>query len=324
MLILKDNFDKYLHRFAFAELKERYLILKRLKLFQGWSKESLTRLARLGYFKAIPEKTIIMRQGDQPSHFHILRKGIVKVTKTPSRFLELQEKKSQVENDIKRIETLYSYHHTLEPKHKLFDIHNQEEDNRFNNKRSKTENTRKRKPTSFERAKNYKTPTEEHLIQLKFSLQKITQSIQRLEAQCMVGKEAKIVYPVKDLLPLAYFGEECVIDPTEDCRSNGTFTTDLKSEFLRFHKVVFQSFEISDVFVSRWQAKATKYPQNLEIHQYFNENANWEKEKSRIFDFIKKTKWPISKRIIKDLGGGKQKIDDSLTENTPMFADFIA
>ena len=93
-------------------------------MFQGWSKESLTRLARLGYFKAIPEKTIIMRQGDQPSHFHILRKGIVKVTKTPSRFLELQEKKSQVENDIKRIETLYSYHHTLEPKHKLFDIHN--------------------------------------------------------------------------------------------------------------------------------------------------------------------------------------------------------
>ena len=98
--ILKPDFDRLLHRRAFERLKSRYIALKKVRIFQGWTLEELTRLVRLGQQKIIPRDKLLLRQTDQPSYLYILMRGSVKVTKTPSRIAELLQRKLQIETAV--------------------------------------------------------------------------------------------------------------------------------------------------------------------------------------------------------------------------------
>lgn len=186
MMLLKHDFDRLLSRHCFERLKARYIALRRLKLFQGWSTTELTRLARMSHVMSVPAKTTILQQSDKPAYLYVLLKGTCQVTKVPSRNAELIHKKMQIENQIMRIKTKYAYHHSIKPK---------------------------RQPKGDPRLA-YMTHTEIRHQELLQSLAKVEEDLRSLGREKSVDEHA-VKQDLRILTPPAIFGEEGILDPQQ-------------------------------------------------------------------------------------------------------------
>jgi len=188
LIILKHDFDRLqLARHCFEKLKSRYIRLRKMKLFVGWSKAEVTRIARMSHTKTIPAKTMILEQHEKPNHLHILLRGTCKVAKVPSPQAELIQKKLSIQNQIMRIKTKYSYHHSIKPK----------------------------SGTGL-------TATEARYQELTEELATITAELESLNREQAIN-DLSLKQEFHTLTSPAMFGEECIIDPQYGV-AQGSFT----------------------------------------------------------------------------------------------------
>jgi hypothetical protein len=60
---MKDDFDHYFRDACNALQKEKFQMLKRSKIFKGWSVDAIVRLCRMARMKTVPRCKEILKQG---------------------------------------------------------------------------------------------------------------------------------------------------------------------------------------------------------------------------------------------------------------------
>ena len=113
LLVLQQDFNKYMRKVCNDLQREKFQILKRSRIFKGWSTDAMIRLARLGRMKVIPRNTRVVEQNKQVENLYFLQKGIAKVFKYPDRCAQLVREKTLLLNELNLNRQMYSYHRCL-------------------------------------------------------------------------------------------------------------------------------------------------------------------------------------------------------------------
>jgi len=97
LLIMKDDFDKYFRDICNALQREKFQILKRSKIFKGWSVDAIVRLARMARMKLIPRLKNVVVQGEECDSMFFIARGICRVLKYPDRCSQVKREKEELQ-----------------------------------------------------------------------------------------------------------------------------------------------------------------------------------------------------------------------------------
>lgn len=113
------------------------------------------------------------------------------------------------------------------------------------------------------------------------------------------------------------FGEAAVLEPFRSL-AEGSVTTDTNCEVLMVHKTVLQrySYTRTDQFRVGVKAKAIIYPRDNKLVLNLREAEGWLVYRGETMKGIKKTRWPVNHRRIREVRGGTVIMDDLETKFT--------
>lgn len=113
------------------------------------------------------------------------------------------------------------------------------------------------------------------------------------------------------------FGEAAVLEPFRSV-AEGSVVTDTNVEVLCIHKTVLQRYPYTctDQFRSGVRLKSIIYPRDNKLVMNLNDAEAWLGFREETMKSISKTRWPVSKRRIREVRGGTVIMDDLETKFT--------
>ena len=309
--------------------REKFRILKRSKIFKGWSTDAIVRLARLAKMVVIPRNVEVVKQGEKVEHVHFIYKGICTVSKFPDRCNQLERTKLKLLRELDFNRTKYAYHRSM---------HSTRSDlsKKWGRLGSSTPLRRSQKSSNSGKdrvtlargevkidggkgvyiSENHVTAGERHQDELERKIQECNRLIAKYSKEDKgVAMEAK---ELESLVAPSFFGVECLLDP-ENGMGMGTVKANTVVHALCLHKVLFQAFDVNDTFIERVKKRSVRYPDDLALARSIEDSRGWDEYKEAQMLNIKKTKWPMD-ALVKELPGGQSVIVEAIDKKGDMLS----
>jgi len=282
LLLLREDFDRLLRDHSHARMKKKYQDLKHSGVFAGWPTGDLLRLASMAQIKVFPRNTTIVQQAVQPQSLFFLTKGVCRVMKYPDREAQVRRKVEELNKELHRLNIKYTYHHTLRGKGVDAYIN--------------------------EWGPNHNTLSEQKKIELEAEIKFWEDQLAGIKKRPGTADKTKDGRQVATLLPPAIFGEMAALDPHKGV-ALGSVVSDTLVETLRVHKIVLQTFDISDEVLARLRRKGARCPDDLALAARAEADDAWAKKRQRVVAAMKLN--DVKLRSIKPSQRVKIKGDDA-------------
>ena len=309
---MRDQFDKHLRSACNEVQKEKFRVMKRSRIFKGWSTDAIIRLARLARFKVIPRKAKPVAQGENCELLYFIQKGICKVLKYPDRVAQLERDQINLRRALDKSRLKYSYHRTLHKfkkaeKEKAGLDRKKKKDTRFYGVTAKAQELIDDGKGVFMGSDHI---TEGELAQEEIE-RKIAENARlvvkyRREDKGVVRTEKEI----ETLVAPAFFGFESILEPKKSL-AMGTVVANTAVHCVVVHQKIFQAFSIDHVFLKNIKDRSTVFPDDLTLTQDLDNTRDWDGYKAEQMESINKSKWPLQKAkgyIVKDMPGGRSVV----------------
>ena len=240
---MKDDFDRHFRTVCNQRQKEKFQILKRSKIFKGWTVDAIVRLSRMARAVVLPRLEKPVKQGQKCESMYFISKGICKVFKFPDRVSQLRREKEELQKQLDFSRTRYSYHRSM---------------------REPQKGGKGKRMLAGEVAKatqridggegvwvphDHVTLGEKAQMELERNIRACERRIEkfRREEEGIEEKEEKELFV---LVAPSFFGAESVTDP-ESGEAFGTVMTDTVVHCLVVHKLMIQAFDIGQEFLDK-------------------------------------------------------------------------
>eukprot|EP00968_Pinguiococcus_pyrenoidosus_P018756 scaffold1954_cov268-Pinguiococcus_pyrenoidosus.AAC.193 len=326
LVILASDFQKLLLEPFYCCQRAKFGYLKRSGIFEDWSMEAIDRLARYARVETFEESTVILRQGDRPDFLYFLVRGICSAQKRPDTVGQLQRKLFDAKETLKKIQTQYSFHHTLrhDARQPFVDVEVASSTSLANRqpRQSTASSAAKlgasRSPhrlldrvertkvvlrsggrTGKTRAKGKAagegltwTERKQKQVETRISMLQRRISYMQQREESSITTIPDEAFEVSRITPVSIFGEACLLNPAEGT-SLGTIVAVSPVEVIRVHRKLLHSFEISKQLMKKVEAKAILYPEAAEVSRKLRGASEWVKYRKTILSSVNKRRWLI-------------------------------
>ena len=168
--------------------------------------------------------------------------------------------------------------------------------------------------------KPFKTFTEEEQSNLEKKIETWENKMRIIQSE--EGDTAEKRLRVGGLVSNDIFGESSVLEPFKSI-AEGSVTTDTNCEVIMVHKTILQRYHYTctDFFREGVDKKAILYPNDTKLIINLKEAEDWLEYKLQVMKKIKKTRWPVNRRRIREVRGGTvitKDLETKFTEDNVM------
>ncbi|GMH90005.1 hypothetical protein TrVE_jg7067 [Triparma verrucosa] len=301
LVILQEHFHEYCASVSSDNLRARGRALAGTGLFTQWSNKELFDLACLAQTRKFNKGVDIVTQDQGFEYFCVLTKGLCVVTKFADRMAQVRRVLEGLKKDLKNVRLNYKFHHTMVDRAMVksdrdgyFDIEGDE--------------------------KPFKTFTEEEQSKLEKKIETWENKMRIIQSE--EGDTAEKRLRVGGLVSNDIFGESSVLEPFKSI-AEGSVTTDTNCEVIMVHKTILQRYHYTctDFFREGVDKKAILYPNDTKLIINLKEAEDWLEYKLQVMKKIKKTRWPVNRRRIREVRGGTvitKDLETKFTEDNVM------
>ncbi|GMH68661.1 hypothetical protein TL16_g04982 [Triparma laevis f. inornata] len=296
LVILQEHFHEHCTAVSSENLRARGRALASTGLFTQWSNKELFDLACLAQTRKFNKGVDVVNQDEGFDYLCVLTKGLCVVTKFADRIAQVRRVLEGLKKDLKNIKLNYKFHHTMVDRAMVksdsdgyFDIEGDE--------------------------KPFKTFTEQEQLDLEKKIENWEKKMRIIQSEG--GDAAEKRLRVGGLVSNDIFGESSVLEPFKSV-AEGSVTTDTNCEVVMVHKTILQRYHYTctDFFRDGVDKKAIMYPNDSKLIINLKEAEEWLEYKLEVMKKIKKTRWPVNRRRIREVRGGTVITQDLETKFT--------
>jgi len=244
LVITKEVFDRLLKKRFYDEWKQRYGVLKASGVFDGWSVEKISHVARLSRKLCFGRGDTLVQQGEPSDHLMFIVKGVCRVMKYPDVQAQIERKIAECDKTLNRIMSKYCFHHLL------LETATKPADPKF-----MTLAEQKRAELEYTRA---------GLVMQLDHIKRQNRITHKQPGRILDGDTSKAL-EVGMLMPPGICGEMGVLDPAKD-QALGSVVADTMVETLALHRIAFQTFDVTPDLIERIRRKGRIiYPDDEDI-----------------------------------------------------------
>lgn len=236
--------------------------------------------------RKFPKGCEILEQEKNFKFFCILTKGMAKVTKFADQGAQVERSILNLKKQLKKLKIGYKFHHTMVDRASTksdssgyFDIEGD--------------------------PKPFTTISENKVTELETEIARLEKKLSKINIDASNGGESNKRLEIGTLVSGDIFGEMSVLEPFNSVGRGGV-QTETNVEVFMVHQSVLQRYPYTctDKFRKKVEVRAPEYPVDSRIVASVKYVEEWKGYRSGVMRGIKKTRWPINRRRIREVRRG--------------------